>query len=635
MRNVYSSAEQVLVWLFPPSNRSLRSFALLHDVLILVKAIAVKSELELDDLLYGDSFIHIHRVWTNFWDRYPTHLFVEIETDEHGVIRQILRWLFKPTTREDTELSLVKLPQTDDPSNLQVGSASFMLNLVASMSRKSDPIPPETRQKILQYLDELSHVFQLDWFYRIWVLQEVGSNNNITICHDDQRVLWEALAAVNFLIQSLYHHTTIACYGKFPTVFLKVTSPRGRNCIPLYILLGLTSRRKATDIRDTLFAQYGLMTELAETRPWPRSIGPDYSKSPLEIFASFTRWTVSKHGTLDILSLVRHYTKDANLQTQLPSWVARYGALLPTVLRMIGPYSTYRADGMKPARLAMVDDENTITLQGLQINTVVSVVRGPGTSSEMAGITKGKKVRSLVSGEDEALVSGLMVIWKSLRGILLNEEYLPATSSDKEVVARSYELLVLFIRCLYCVVAEERIYHEGSLMRSFLMPRLKLGNTALFCKASGANFTGLTWFEKKMMMRLGRLEEHNSVSKNRFLYVCSKSLDDRYFFTTSDQDFGLGPNTTKEGDIIAILDGGRVPYVLRERPYPPEMTLTEHLRRGQRINSSANAIWTSTWTGARLRRLGLRMMISTGTSTIGKSSGLLDLVSVLMTFLGL
>jgi len=44
---------------------------------------------------------------------------------------------------------------------------------------------------------------------------------------------------------------------------------------------------------------------------------------------------------------------------------------------------------------------------------------------------------------------------------------------------------------------------------------------------------------------------------------------DRCFFASDNHLYGFGPRDTREGDCLAILAGGRVPYVLRKSPNAP------------------------------------------------------------------
>ncbi|GKT56715.1 hypothetical protein ColTof4_08741 [Colletotrichum tofieldiae] len=63
------------------------------------------------------------------------------------------------------------------------------------------------------------------------------------------------------------------------------------------------------------------------------------------------------------------------------------------------------------------------------------------------------------------------------------------------------------------------------------------------------------WLDKKRRARR---------DPSRFQAAFTRACADRAFFVTADGLMGIGPNTIRAGDVIAVLFGGRVPYVLRD-----------------------------------------------------------------------
>jgi len=51
----------------------------------------------------------------------------------------------------------------------------------------------------------------------------------------------------------------------------------------------------------------------------------------------------------------------------------------------------------------------------------------------------------------------------------------------------------------------------------------------------------------------------------------------RSFFFSNTGKFGIRPQNTEEGDIIVVLDGADVPFVLRQVPFPDEMSISQRL----------------------------------------------------------
>jgi hypothetical protein len=73
---------------------------------------------------------------------------------------------------------------------------------------------------------------------------------------------------------------------------------------------------KASDPRDKLFALLGLGRETWATRQVTPALQPDYDKPVANVMADFTRWWISEHRSLGILSLV-HFAPASAWQRML------------------------------------------------------------------------------------------------------------------------------------------------------------------------------------------------------------------------------------------------------------------------------------------------------------------------------
>lgn len=348
MQHVYASATRVLVWLYPPSTESLDSIVALQTVLDLVEAIARKTNMTLAALI---SSIELSEKVANLWTDFP-NIPAELQWDNAAMKssreHQFLRWLLgisiaKPAAFEGRKTREIVASGTGREI---AESVDFMYNFLCLM-KPSTLSPRDHKSRVFRHLNKVNKIFAFDWFSRIWVLQEVGSNAIVTICHGGQDFKWEAMQAGAFIRASLIFVPLIRWVPVIPMLFLIFAAEQDRSRLPHIELLGWTSGFKYTDDRDRLFAILGLTSELASEKTLPSSIAPDYSKTRRQVFADYTRWSIWHRGSLDILSFVTQGTEHELLTERLPSWVPNYREPIPTLPLTIGPYSLFNASGTR------------------------------------------------------------------------------------------------------------------------------------------------------------------------------------------------------------------------------------------------------------------------------------------------
>lgn len=181
-------------------------------------------------------------------------------------------------------------------------------------------------------LDSWTALFKLvgrGWWKRVWVIQEyVLGQDVIFICGEDRfdtqtldralKVLhdcWASLFATSMLKQIGFNARVMDPLWNLHALRYRL---RQNNIEPVHTLmhLSLTRSAHATDPRDRLFAQYGLMSEkVREFCP------PNYSLSERDIFTMFFRNYVDNTGDLSILC---HAGMDSKTEQAWPTWLARW-----------------------------------------------------------------------------------------------------------------------------------------------------------------------------------------------------------------------------------------------------------------------------------------------------------------------
>lgn len=179
----------------------------------------------------------------------------------------------------------------------------------------------------------MSHdrVFHRPWFERVWVLQEVWNTpRQCTAAELSQRATvlcgavelpWSVVMRANQCIQSnngsSYNSSMPAIWGTLfhppdrmayhhQNHFHAPFKPRARLDVLTVLVAALEMR--ATDPRDKFFALLAFGEETHAVRELPDLVRPDYAKSVRRVYADFTRWWIRHHRSLGVLSAVHTLT---------------------------------------------------------------------------------------------------------------------------------------------------------------------------------------------------------------------------------------------------------------------------------------------------------------------------------------
>jgi len=163
------------------------------------------------------------------------------------------------------------------------------------------------------------------WFRRTWVLQEVANAKKAFVQCGRQTLPWPVILRVADCITKAKQQTSLFQISIMPTIFsrlfnfvddgpLNVARSAGQEILDVVVA---GHDLDASDPRDKIFdlLQFGAETSAMETLP--SAIRPDYRKSTEEVFVDFTRWWIVTHKSLRILSAV-HTTPDRGWQKMSP-----------------------------------------------------------------------------------------------------------------------------------------------------------------------------------------------------------------------------------------------------------------------------------------------------------------------------
>lgn len=411
----------------------------------------------------------------------------------------------------------------------------------------------------------LKALFETDYFRRFWVIQELVVSSSATLFWGEHHIAWPLVGITAAWLMTRgwnYHHGIVsepitAAYNAFLIYVLPLAKYSGISRfskLDLAVVLGTTRERFAsTDARDRIYALLGI--PFAGNDP-ERSllISPNYGENIRSVYLAAARQMIRQDKHFRILSAVQH---GPNIDTTFPSWVPRWDEMLyaePMGFRAEQGYYANAGELFFPDDQTFGLDGESLIVTGLQCATVMN------SSEEM---TKGNLTLDAFSeGRDEQA-------WRSIVTNLTNEMKRLRSSWT---AAQERFILLGFTDPDY---QETGDHHAGTITN-------KPGR--YFCRDASKQLDGesvqldhlgefLLYWRERASWNIEDLQ-HNDFSgyweqaaKDPYVLertLCAfNTLPGRRIFYSDDGKFGLGPTSIRAGDVIVVLFGGIVPFVLR------------------------------------------------------------------------
>lgn len=251
------------------------------------------------------------------------------------------------------------------------------------------------------------------------MLQEVANSRDRTVFCGNEEMSWDTFCSLERRIQKAQQEGNWATFltpSIMPSTFLDLVSDTqtpGQGIAALPARKGILETilaahvMKATDARDKLFAmlQFGEDTSAHVSMDLdlqdPR-IRPDYYKPPTTVFCDFVRWWIDKHKSLRILSAVHtlrnrswqrtYYGEPIDISTlTYPTWSINLadggdsGWAKATLGLDLG--TSYQASGLTKPNIVVNDaqDAHTLQIAGRRICTIQKIMPFPYWQPEGLG----------------------------------------------------------------------------------------------------------------------------------------------------------------------------------------------------------------------------------------------------------
>ncbi|KAJ4090230.1 hypothetical protein NW756_006587 [Fusarium oxysporum] len=384
-------------------------------------------------------------------------------------------------------------------------------------------------------IGRIVEVFQSGYWKRLWVVQELVSSRRAIIRWGDAEMSWTLLGLATTLIRNnkslMTMFNRIDKSKKSPGPFqgspdartglmnaylmyrMSSTQFRG-DSMSFLDVLRLTRNFDVSERLDRIYAILGLPSR--HTGPGRTSIPPDYRLLPDGLYSRVFYWVYQTHDEpLEILSAIRHTSL---FYPDFPTWIPRWHV---KPIRSIG--ISHRASmkfdasaGWKPkppAKLAWSRNERHLILQGFVLASVTSAHRVFPTASTKDRLSRHKKLKTHNTGLNH---------WLNVH-----------VRSHNDIQARLPLILTAGQDWYGNILKEQNSIDE---------------HTASFVKWSQGYFRNAKPCDEEAV-RYGQAVNN----------VCR----DRQIFTAMNCLLGLGPNLLRKGDLVCVVAGGPVPYILR------------------------------------------------------------------------
>jgi hypothetical protein len=388
---------------------------------------------------------------------------------------------------------------------------------------KSGTPPPES-----WLWHSVARLYDCDWNWRLWCVQEVAVATGATAIWGNAAIPWKwiGLAAArirtnNWDVLLRYHLGGV--YNAY--LVYRISSHATdlpRLSLSFFELLGLTRQFEATRPEDRIFGLLGLPTNDSDPESGESFMTPNYTISYPEVYKCLALKVIENSKNLDILSSVQH---GEELDINFPSWIPQWDRVFTQNIAFatcvasstgfnacfgigLDPGSPYCCRPIRKEDLAKNMEgvnEGFLKLQGFKLDVISSLVKENGSAGRSTNNILNRYSFDFLWGQmresQERLVSTLTA-GKDWYGMRLGDLSQPLADF------------------------RNALHKHNSSARLSLRPTL----------------TG---------------------DAEKFMQAASNVCRGRRMFKTGQYPIGLGPAATRVGDVVCVLFGCQVPFILR------------------------------------------------------------------------
>lgn len=414
----------------------------------------------------------------------------------------------------------------------------------------------------------LQAMFQTEYFTRFWVIQELVLGQNATVVWGSHSISWGlvGISAAWLLTRGWATNPDWPISAAYNAFLIYVLPLARRSAISSFSKLDLSAvlsttigKFKSTDARDRIFALLGMPFSGNDPEK-EQLVTPDYTADVKSVYLDATKRMLSQDANLRLLSAVQHGPEvDSSSQSWVPKWDQSLFAE-PLALRQEHGYYANAGELFLPGDDTFGADGKSLTLTGLKVTTVTDVTE-PFTAGNIS-------FSSLPDKDRDAM----LVILSYLN------------DPDRQVRASWSATLEKFtIPGFSSTEKQAEVLAAGGGFRMAAttgMPGkygMRKSTEILDGEKMGVDNLGefLLYWRERCTWDVEALRHDDfkdfwaAVEKEGSTYATERALCSmnaflgRRVLRCEDGKLGLGPAAMRPGDVVVVLFGGIVPYVLR------------------------------------------------------------------------
>jgi hypothetical protein len=244
----------------------------------------------------------------------------------HGLVGQTM---YRPRDPDSLITHQISRPSFND--NNVDGTLRMIENVVIEVNRQSAHRSYLEKIREPTYTTEwgaLETFFELPWFSRRWVVQEVAFAGKSTLFCGRDSIDWEDFVAALGIVEHIDQKSGTSCLNSYMNVHATTIAwreVRNTSGIPIRSLMQTFSALwyfDCSDDRDRIFSILSFI-DLYYGDKKKNNFRPNYARSTGEIYEEFARYCLEILGDLDILSFCQKRPLEmfGLSDLDLPSWV--------------------------------------------------------------------------------------------------------------------------------------------------------------------------------------------------------------------------------------------------------------------------------------------------------------------------
>ncbi|PVH86383.1 HET-domain-containing protein [Cadophora sp. DSE1049] len=411
---------------------------------------------------------------------------------------------------------------------------------------------PERKESI----ESLVRLFRRQYWWRIWVIQEVSSARNATVYCGDDEISWMELDRVCDLLKEASEELQSLFY-KHPSFIRTLThgGPRGLqlsrfspnvSAPPLLELLLSHKSKKSTDPKDKVYALIGV-SESIDT------FGIiDYSHSMREVYTHTAHHIITTSNRLDVICVKQHDIDQYSLPSWAPDWTRPPSNSGATVVGLHHHQPPFTASGTTLANAQFLSHGYVLKASGFILDTIESV-----------GMAHKQNPRRPPS--DVAPALNVFHDWWNIFVASHSNSVAAQAVFGRTISCGNWEHddENVYARKLDAIFALSDDVLEGSDMLRLDPPsRSSTGSGFSMLQLSGSTPSLATSEEEDPLIDNGDQEEKVQLSA---ILSAGLTMNRRRLFISQGNLVGLAPAGAEIDDVVCILLGCRYPVILRRR----------------------------------------------------------------------